>query len=240
MRADGRADDQIRELTFERGFTEQPGGSVLVRWGGTVVLCTAMVEEGVPPWLASSGRGWLTAEYAMLPGSTPQRKARDSARGRPDGRSTEIQRLVGRSLRAAVALESMAGRTLYVDCDVLQADGGTRTAAINGAWLAVHDAIERGLEQSTLRVSPLKDRLAAVSVGIVDGVPLADLCAAEDQDAEVDMNVVQTAAGRFVEVQGSAERGTFDQPTLLRLLDVARSALGQVLAAQARVLEVRE
>lgn len=237
LRADDRADHTIRPLTFQRGFTDNPGGSVVVSWGRTRVMCTAMIEDGVPPWLLGSGRGWLTAEYSMLPGATPRRKARDSARGRVDGRAAEIQRLVGRSLRAAVDLTNIPGKTAWVDCDVLQADGGTRTAAINGAWIALHDAVESALRGGLIGRSPLVRRVAAVSVGVVDGAPLADLCAAEDQAAEVDMNVVMTGDGEFIEVQGSAEKGAFPESTLVRLLALAKGGVQQVLEAQSAALE---
>ncbi len=228
MRTDGRADDGIRPLSFERGFSEHPGGSVLVSWGRTRVLCTAMLEEGVPPFLLDTGRGWLTAEYSMLPGSTPTRKRRDVSRGKLDGRSTEIQRLIGRSLRVAVDLSRLDGYTLWLDCDVLQADGGTRTAAINGAWVAARDACERALAAGSLPESPIVEQIAAVSVGVIDGEARLDLAAEEDQRAEVDMNVVMTAGGDFVEVQGSAEKGTFDDAMLARLLGLAKSGVRQV------------
>ncbi len=237
MRADDRPDHAIRPLTFQRGFTDNPGGSVVVTWGRTRILCTAMIEDGVPPWLMGSGRGWLTAEYAMLPGATPRRKLRDSARGRVDGRSSEIQRLVGRSLRAAVDLTNVPGKTAWIDCDVIQADGGTRTAAINGAWIALHDAVASALAAGMIARSPLVRRIAAVSVGVVDGMALADLSAAEDQAAEVDMNVVMTGDGEFIEVQGTAEKGTFPEATLLRLLALARGGVQQVVSAQTAALE---
>lgn len=232
MRSFERSPNEIRPLTFERGFTASPGGSVLVRWGATTVLCTAMLEEGVPSFLIGGEKGWLTAEYAMLPGSTRTRKARDSSRGKVDGRSTEIQRLVGRALRACIDLRRMPGYTLFVDCDVLDADGGTRTAAINGAVVAVHDALRDALERGDLTVSPLTCMLGAVSVGRVDGETLVDLDAAEDNRAEVDMNVVATDRDEYVEVQGTAERGAFDHAQLLRFLDVARLGLHAVRAAQ--------
>lgn len=232
--------DQIRPLTFQRGYTANPGGSVLVRWGATHVLCTAMIEEGVPKFLQDSGQGWLTAEYSMLPGSTPNRRTRDVARGRPDGRSSEIQRLIGRSLRAGADLSLLPGQTLFIDCDVLQADGGTRTASINGAWLAAHDAVERALKSGALAASPLVTKVAAVSVGIVAGKPVLDLEAREDQAAEVDMNIVMTGEGEFIEVQGSAEKGTFSPAMLDRLLELAKEGIRQVTTAQARSLESPE
>ncbi len=232
MRPDQRDPNQIRSLTFERNYTGNPGGSVLVRWGNTHVLCTAMIETGVPTFLLNSGRGWLTAEYSMLPGSTPRRRKRDSTRGRPDGRSTEIQRLIGRSLRAGFDLGRLPGHTLWLDCDVLQADGGTRTAAINGAWLAAHDAVAALRAAGDLADDPIKTQIAAVSVGIVNGEPVSDLDAREDQSADVDMNLVMTGAGEYVEVQGSAEKGTFAPDMLMRLLEIGRSGIDQVVAAQ--------
>ncbi len=204
-------------------------------WGGTQVLCSALIEDGVPEFLVGSEKGWLTAEYSMLPGSTPNRRTRDVTRGKLDGRSAEIQRLVGRSLRASVDLRAIPGRTLYVDCDVLQADGGTRTAAINGAWLAVRDAFARFAAREHSRGKLLTAQLAAVSVGVVAGETLVDLAAVEDQRAEVDMNVIKTDAGAFVEVQGTAEKGTFERATLDRLLALADSGIEQVLAAQRAV-----
>ncbi len=237
MRPDGRTPDQIRDLAFDRSFTARPGGSVRVRWGETHVLCTAVVEDGVPVWLQNTGRGWLTAEYAMLPGSTDRRKTRDVTRGKLDGRSSEIQRLIGRSLRACVDLNRLPGKTVWVDCDVLQADGGTRTAAINGAWVAVKDAFHRALEAGDLLVDPVLHHVAAVSVGVVDGAVLTDLCAHEDQRAEVDMNIVMTDAGEYVEVQGSAEKGTFGHGSLDALLAAGRDGIGRVVAAQAAARE---
>lgn len=236
MRSDERSANTIRPLTFERGFTAAPGGSVLVRWGKTKVLCTAMLEEGVPPFLMGSDKGWLTAEYAMLPGSTRTRKARDSGRGKVDGRSTEIQRLVGRALRACIDLRRMPGHTLHIDCDVLDADGGTRTAAINGAVVAVHDAIQAALARGDVTVTPLTTMLSAVSVGRVDGETLVDLDAGEDNRAEVDMNVVTTDRDEYIEVQGTAERGAFDHAQLLRFLDAARVGIQAVRAAQRAAL----
>lgn len=236
MRTDGRAADQIRPLQFERAFTEHPGGSVLVRWGRTVVLCTASLEDGVPPFLLNSGKGWLTAEYSMLPGATKGRRSRDVTKGRPDGRVVEIQRLIGRSLRAAVDFTRFAGRTLWLDCDVLQADGGTRTAAINGAWLALRDAFTRALGQGEVFADPVSAQVAAVSVGVCGGAAQLDLCAAEDQGADVDMNLVMTGAGEFIEVQGSAEKGTFGGPMLERLLELGRRGIADVCCAQQAAL----
>ena len=202
-------------MRFERGFTEHSQGSVLACFGRTRVLCTATVTDGVPHFLKGKGQGWLTAEYSMLPSSTPGRKPRDRA-GKVDGRSVEIQRLIGRALRAVVDLKRMPERTIWVDCDVLQADGGTRTTSISGAWLAIHDALTWMDGKRLLREWPLMDQLGAVSVGVVDGTPVCDLDYPEDSKAETDMNLVMTGSGRFVEVQGAAEGAPFDRSELDR------------------------
>ncbi len=237
MRADGRAPDEIRPLRFERRFTETPAGSVLVTWGKTIVLCTLAVEPRVPPWLQGQGMGWATGEYAMLPASTETRKVRDSARARPDSRSVEISRLIGRSLRAVLDLRAFGERTLWADCDVLQADGGTRTAAVSGAYVALHDAL-KGLErEQELRRWPLASSLAAVSVGIVDGEPLLDLPYEEDVRAEVDMNVVMTGDGRFIEVQGTGEKRAFTVEEHERLIALARRGIEEVTRIQKAALE---
>lgn len=237
MRPDGRTADEMRELAFDRGFTSRPGGSVRVRWGETHVLCTAVIEDGVPVWLQNTGRGWLTSEYAMLPGSTDRRKQRDVTRGKLDGRSSEIQRLIGRSLRACVDTNRFPGKTVWVDCDVLQADGGTRTAAINGAWVAVKDAFQRALDAGDLLVDPVVHHVAAVSVGVVDGAVLTDLCAREDQRAEVDLNLVMTDELEYVEIQGSAEKGTFGAGPLDSLLTAGQDAIRRIVAAQTAARE---
>ena len=237
MRDGGRAAEQIRDLTFERGFTDNPYGSVLVRWGRTHVLCTVSIEESVPGFLLGKGRGWLTAEYAMLPGSTRGRKPRDIARLRVDGRSGEIQRLIGRSLRAGVDLERCGERTFWIDCDVLQADGGTRCASISGAWVALRDAVDRALADGLLAADPIVHQVTALSVGVVEGVPLVDLCAAEDQRADVDMNLVSTASGDYIEVQGSAERGTLPADGLSELLRLGREGARQVAERQLAALQ---
>ncbi len=220
-RQNGRAADQLRPVNFQRGFTRYAEGSVLVCFGETRVLCNASVEESVPPFLRGGGRGWVTAEYAMLPRATHQRSPRESSRGKVGGRTHEIQRLIGRSLRAVVDLEALGERTIHLDCDVLQADGGTRTAAITGAWLALADALDGLVEKGLVRSHPLREGVAAVSVGIIDGVPLLDLDYNEDFRAAVDMNFVITASGLFVEVQGTAEEAPFSGAQLDQLRDLA-------------------
>lgn len=238
MRPDGRQPQELRPLQFQRRFTEAPLGSVLASCGRTMVLCTVTLEETVPPFLLNTNKGWLTAEYAMLPGSTGGRKPRERG-GRPDARALEIGRLIGRSLRSAVDTGRFPGRTLNVDCDVLQADGGTRTTAINGSMVALIDALRVMEERKWLRGSAaqaLPNHVGAMSVGIVKGELLVDLCYEEDSRAEVDLNVVLTSDGRFVEVQGGAERGTFTQEQLDAMVGAARSALAEVVALQHKVL----
>src|SRR5690349_6817762 len=235
MRHDGRQPDQLRPLTFQRRYTGHAPGSVLVRMGRTTVLCTCSVELAVPPFLVGTGKGWLTAEYSMLPGSTSPRKPRDRA-GKIDGRSVEIQRLIGRSLRAVTDLARLGERTLWIDCDVLEADGGTRTASINGAFIALIDA----LAAHKLVLGPpsaiVRDSVAAVSVGLLDGVELLDLDYSEDKDAEVDLNLVMTGSGRFIEVQGTGEEATFSRGQLDRLLDLGKVGIDAVTAGQRRAL----
>ena len=228
MRHDGRKPDQLRELDIEPDYLEQPHGSVLYAQGKTIVLCTATVEEGVPRWLSKSGRGWMTAEYAMLPASTGERTQRAVSRGRPDGRTVEIQRLIGRALRSVCDFEALGERTLWLDCDVLQADGGTRCASITGAWIAARRALDRfGLSKA------LTGSIAAVSVGIVAGEAVLDLDYEEDSGAETDMNVVMTGDGRLVEVQATAERDPFSRELLDSLLDLAAGGIEALTAAQA-------
>src|ERR1017187_8839162 len=210
LRADGRTPEQARPLTFVRDYTEMAAGSVLVSFGRTRVLCTASVEEDVPRWLKGKGRGWVTAEYSMLPGSTPQRASREAAKGKQSRRTQEIQRLIGRSLRTVTRLEMLPDVQIVVDCDVLQADGGTRTASICGGYVALHDALSRLVHDGGIREHALTDLVAAVSVGIVEGVAMLDLPYEEDVRADTDMNVVMTGAGRFVEVQGTAEPEALD------------------------------
>jgi ribonuclease PH len=236
MRPNGRGLSELRPLTFERGYTANAAGSVLVRSGKTWVLCTCCVEPVVPEFLEGTGKGWLTAEYSMLPGSTGKRKPRDKA-GKVDGRSVEIQRLIGRSLRAIVDLDRLGERTLWIDCDVLQADGGTRTAAINGAFVALMDGLMS--VESKLPVPPrelIRSGVAAISVGIVDGEERLDLEYVEDRDAEVDMNLVMTSAGEFIEVQGSGEESTFRQDQLDRLLDLGKRGIAEIVALQLKSL----
>ena len=231
LRPDGRADDELRPLSFTRDFTEMAAGSCLVTFGRTRVLCTASVGEGVPPWLRNTGRGWVTAEYSMLPGSSPER-----IRRRTSGRDQEIQRLIARSLRAVVNLEAMPEMEVTVDCDVLQADGGTRTASICGGFVALHDAFTRMVAAGDLPASPIIEELAAISVGIVDGVPRLDLPYVEDSTAEVDFNVVMTGSGRFVEVQGTAEGQAFERSELDALVDLAAGGIAEIVTAQRTVL----
>jgi ribonuclease PH len=227
VRADGRRPDELRPLDVRTDFLEQPHGSVLYGQGKTLVLCTATIEEGVPRWLYGSGRGWMTAEYSMLPASTGERTQRAVSRGRPDGRTVEIQRLVGRALRAVCDFEALGERTLWLDCDVLQADGGTRCASITGAWIAASRALERfGLSKA------LAGSVAAVSVGIVGGEGVLDLDYAEDSSAETDMNVVMTGDRQLVEVQATAERDPFSRELLDQLLDLASIGIEQLTAAQ--------
>ena len=235
-RADGRSLDQLREVKFERDFTVFAPGSVLVSMGRTRVLCTASVEDRIPPWLRGTGKGWVTAEYSMLPGSTPERASREAAKGKQSGRTQEIQRLIARSLRAVTDLVAVGERQITVDCDVLQADGGTRTASICGAYVALHDACSRLIMEGAMSQHPLLDAVAAVSVGIIDGVPMLDLPYVEDSRAEVDMNVVMTGSGRFVEVQGTAEQMAFSRSELDSLIGLAEHGIGELLAAQAAVL----
>ncbi len=236
LRADGRRTDELRPVSFQRDFTVFAPGSVLVAMGRTKVLCTASVEDRVPPWMRGSGRGWVTAEYSMLPGSTAERAGREAAKGRQSGRTQEIQRLIGRSLRAVCDLVVMGEMQVTVDCDVLQADGGTRTASICGAYVALHDAFERMIAAGQLHQQPLTDAVAAVSVGIIDAVPMLDLPYEEDSRAEVDMNVVMTGAGRYVEVQGTAEGMAFSRGELDELLALAEQGVDALVAAQATAL----
>ena len=236
MRADGRAEDDLRPIEFVRDYTVFAAGSVLIRMGRTVVLCTASVADDVPRWMKNTGRGWVTAEYSMLPGSSPERVDREAARGRQSGRTQEIQRLIGRALRAVTDLSSMGEMQVTVDCDVLQADGGTRTASICGAYVALHDAFSRLKMSGRLTSNPLREACAAVSVGVVDALPVLDLAYEEDSRAEVDMNVVMTSSGRFVEIQGTAEGLPFSKGELEELLSLAEHGIAALLGAQAEVL----
>ncbi|MBL8862471.1 MAG: ribonuclease PH [Planctomycetes bacterium] len=233
-RPDGRAPHDLRRVTFQRRFTRAPG-SVLASFGETRVLCTALAQDGVPPFLQGRSKGWLTAEYSMLPSSTDSRKQRDRV-GSTDGRSVEIQRLVGRALRAVVDTTVYGERTVWVDCDVIQADGGTRTCAITGAWVALHDLFTRMQEKRLLRAWPLRNQLAAVSVGVCGGVPVVDLDYAEDSQAETDMNLVMTGDGKFVEVQGAAEGAPFDRGELDAMLELGTAACGRLFELQREAL----
>jgi len=235
QRSDGRAAGDLRPMRFERGFTRHAPGSVLACCGETRVLCTATYTDGVPPFLKGKGQGWLTSEYSMLPSSTHTRKSRDRV-GAVDGRSVEIQRLIGRALRAVVKLGNMTERTVWVDCDVLQADGGTRTTAISGAWVALHDLFTHMDEKRVLRAWPLASQVAALSVGVVEGTVVCDLDYSEDSRAETDMNLVMTGAGAFVEVQGSAEGAPFTHAQLAAMLELGQAGIERVFANQRAAL----
>ena len=237
-RQDGRADDELRPVVITRGFTSHPAGSVLIEFGGTRVMCTASVTEGVPRWRKGSGLGWLTAEYAMLPAATHTRSDREAVKGRVGGRTHEISRLVGRSLRACIDLAARGENTIAIDCDVLQADGGTRTAAITGAFVAAQDAVNKLLAEGKLSESPILDHVAAISVGIVQGTPLLDLEYTEDVGCDTDMNVVMTGAGHYVEVQGTAEGVAFTRLEMDALLGLAEQGIRDLVALQKKALAV--
>ena len=236
-RANDRAADALREVKVTRGYLKHAHGSCLIEVGDTVVLCAANVSDGVASWRRGSGQGWVTAEYAMLPSSTHERKRRESGAGGPGGRTHEIQRLIGRSLRTVTDMRALGECTVNVDCDVIQADGGTRTAAITGAWLALSDAFVMWRQAGKLKASPLMDHLAATSVGMVDGELLLDLDYSEDSRAEVDMNVVVDSRGRFIEVQGTGERTPFDRERLDALLDLAAAGTARLVAIQRELIE---
>jgi len=236
VRNGGRAADALRPLRIERGYTKHAEGSVLVAFGATQVLCTASVEEKVPPHKRGSGQGWVTAEYGMLPRATHTRSDREAARGKQSGRTQEIQRLIGRSLRAVFDLSALGERSITLDCDVLQADGGTRTAAITGAFVAAHDAVSWLLAQGRIAASPIRDHVAAISVGLLDGVPLLDLEYSEDSTCDTDMNVVMTGAGAYVEVQGTAEGAAFTRTQMDSLLMLAERGIAELVAAQRAAL----
>ncbi|MDA0983998.1 MAG: ribonuclease PH [Proteobacteria bacterium] len=240
MRPSGRKSGQLREVRLTRGFTRHAEGSVLVEFGDTRVLCTASVENRVPPFLRDKGRGWVTAEYGMLPRATHTRGDREAARGKQSGRTQEIQRLIGRALRSVVDMPALGERTVHIDCDVLQADGGTRTAAITGAFVALHDAFTWMQGKGLIATLPVKDFVAAVSVGVYQGAPVLDLDYAEDVACDTDMNVVMTGAGRFVEVQGTAEGEPFARAELDALLDLAGRGIGQLVVEQRRALGLPE
>ncbi len=236
LRADGRTVDQLRQASFERDFTVFAPGSVLVSMGRTKVLCTASVEDRVPPWMRGSGKGWVTAEYSLLPGSTAERASREAAKGKQSGRTQEIQRLIGRSLRSVCDMVALGELQVTVDCDVIQADGGTRTASICGAYVALHDAMSRLMQKGLVRTNPLREAVAAVSVGVIDGVCMLDLPYEEDSRAEVDMNVVMTSSGQFIEVQGTAEGMPFSKAELDEMLGLAEHGIAQLLDLQAATL----
>ena len=237
-RSDNRAPDQMRAVNIVPDFIKTAEGSVLIEVGNTRVICTASVDETVPTFLRNSGRGWITAEYGMLPRSTLTRSPREAARGRVGGRTHEIQRLIGRSLRAVTDMEELGERSVLIDCDVIQADGGTRTASITGAFVALGLALEKLVEAGTLKSVPLKDFVAAVSVGIVEGTPLLDLCYEEDSGADVDMNIVMTSANKFVEVQATAEHQVFNDEQLQAMIRLARQGLHSLLEKQKALLRL--
>ena len=232
-----RNEDELRKIEITRNYTKFAEGSVLMETGDTKVICTVSVEDGVPYFLRGQGRGWLTAEYSLLPGSTPSRSTREAARGKISGRTKEIQRLIGRSLRAVIDLEEIGERTIWVDCDVIQADGGTRTASITGAFVALIDAVSYMIDNDIVEKSPLTGHLAAVSVGIVDGKPLLDLCYQEDSSAQVDMNVVMTEKGEIIEVQGTAEGDPYTREEMNKLMDLAEKGIEDLIVEQKQALK---
>jgi ribonuclease PH len=236
MRSDGRKPKQLRPLTIIPSYIKTADGSVLIEVGDTRVICTAKLEERVPPFLRNSGKGWITAEYGMLPGSSQARIGRESVRGKVGGRTHEIQRLIGRSLRAIADLPGMGEKTVWIDCDVIQADGGTRTASITGAYVALAEAVRRWLERGVLKADPIKDAVAALSVGIIDGKLLVDLSYEEDSKADVDMNFVMTGSGKFIEVQGTAENAPFTNKQLERMAEAAKDGIRELLKTQKKVL----
>ena len=236
MRIDGRKPKQLRPLSITPGYIKTADGSVLIEMGDTKVICTAKLEERVPPFLRNSGKGWITAEYGMLPGSSQVRIGRESVRGRIGGRTHEIQRLIGRSLRAIADLKSLGERTIWIDCDVIQADGGTRTASITGAYVALVEAMRRWFSKGIINVDPIRDSVAAVSIGIVDGKILLDLAYDEDSRADVDMNFVMTGSGKFIEVQGTAESAPFTRKQMERMTEAAQEGIRELLKAQKKIV----
>jgi ribonuclease PH len=236
MRIDNRQPDQMRPVSIQTGYLLTAEGSALIEVGNTRVLCAASIEDSVPPFLRNCGRGWVTAEYSMLPRATATRSPREITKGRPSGRTQEIQRLIGRSLRSVVDMAQLGERTVVIDCDVLQADGGTRTASITGAYVALALALHQLVHFGVLKVSPLRDCIAAVSVGLVDGQPVLDLAYDEDSRADVDMNVVMTGGGKFVEVQATAERASFDDAQMARMLVLARKGIAELIEVQKGIL----
>jgi ribonuclease PH len=237
-RIDGRATDQLRPVEIKRNYLRHAEGSALITMGGTTVLCSASVDEYVPSFLKGSGKGWVTAEYGMLPRSTNTRVSRDGRRGSISGRTQEIQRLIGRSLRAVFDLGSLGERSILIDCDVLEADGGTRTASITGSYVALYDAVRWLQNRDLVDSSLIKDSVAAISVGIIDGTPMLDLCYAEDSNADVDMNIVMTGSGAMVEIQGTAEQNPFTTDQLNAMLDLGRQGIEQLVTMQKQVLEI--
>lgn len=233
MRIDGRLENEMRQLKINTSYLKHPDGSVLIELGDTKIICTAMIENKVPFFLKGSNTGWLTAEYSMLPGATQNRKVRDISRGKIDGRTQEIQRLIGRSLRSVIDLELLGEKTIWVDCDVIQADGGTRTAAINGAFVAVVEAISK----LKLKKSPIKDYLAAISVGIINNKPIIDLCYKEDYSADVDMNIVMNGAGEFVEIQGTGEKDSFTASELISILKLAENGIEEIIHYEKEIIK---
>jgi ribonuclease PH len=236
MRSDGRKNNELRPLRVTPSYIKTADGSVLIEMGDTRVICTVKLEERVPPFLRNSGKGWITAEYGMLPGSSRERIGRESSRGKVGGRTHEIQRLIGRSLRAVADLNSLGERTIWIDCDVIQADGGTRTASITGAYVALVEAARGWLQRGLISVNPIKDSVAAISIGIVDGKMLLDLCYEEDSKADVDMNFVMTGSGKFIEVQGTAESAPFTKRQMERMAEVAQDGIRQLLKAQKKTI----
>jgi ribonuclease PH len=236
MRPSNRASDELRQVEIIRSYTKHAEGSVLIKFGDTHVICTASIDEKVPPFLRGKNQGWVTAEYGMLPRSTGSRMQREAAHGKQSGRTQEIQRLIGRSLRSVIDLDKLGERTIQIDCDVIQADGGTRTAAITGGFVALHDAITYLLEKKLIASSPLRDYVAAISVGVFEGVPVLDLDYVEDSGCDTDMNVVMTGSGGFVEVQGTAEGAPFRREEMDAMLDLAHSGISQLVARQKAAL----
>jgi len=237
MRVDNRKHNELRPITIKRHFTKYAPGSVLIESGNTKVICTASVEENVPPHIKNTGTGWITAEYSLLPSATPTRVPRESSKGKKTGRTHEIQRLIGRSLRCIIDLSLLKERTIWIDCDVIQADGGTRTTAITGSYIAVADAVQWLLEKDMIKDNPLLNSVAAVSVGIVNDEALLDLCYPEDAAAQVDMNLVMTGNGKYIEIQGSGEEYSFDQEQLTKMMELAKKGIYEVTEAQNKALE---
>ncbi|HTS26143.1 MAG TPA: ribonuclease PH [Bryobacteraceae bacterium] len=238
MRTDNRQPDEMRPIEIVTDYLKTAEGSALIKVGNTHVLCAATIEDSVPPFLRNSGKGWVTAEYSMLPRATAKRTPREVTKGRPSGRTHEIQRLIGRSIRSVVDMSVLGERTVMLDCDVLQADGGTRTASITGAFVALALAIRQMLRYGTFKTTPVRDFIAATSVGLVGGVPMLDLCYDEDSQADVDMNVVMTGSGRFVEVQATAEHGAFDDQQMAGLIALARAGIAQIIEIQKKVTKI--